>query len=275
MNLSTKTVLIPGASRAIGRAIARKFAACHAQLVLPVFDWPESIAEMEREFEGSNTKTLTMHCDLRCSDDVQKLSEATASRFGEIDFLVNNIERGGMPIVHGSYDAPHNKDQWDLEFETTLKAKWQLYNIFKELISKETGGAVVNISSIAGQVGRSGSAAPFFNDCYSAANRGVELFTQHWAKELAPFVRVNELQLGFIQNRHGENTRGWQALTSQEKEELITDIPLQRTGTPEEVAEAVFFLAVEARYITGAVLRMDGGFLLGDRHIPPIPPGIL
>jgi len=275
MNLTSKTALVPGASRAVGRAIARKFATCQARLVLPVFDWPESITEMEREFEGINAETLIMPCDLRRRDEVQKLAEATTSRFGSIDFLVNNIERGGMPVVHGSYNAPHNKEQWDLEFETTLKAKWQLYNTFKELLNKDTGGAVVNISSIAGHVGRSGSAAPFFNDCYSAANRAVELFTQHWAKELAPFIRVNELQLGFIQNRHGENTRGWQALTSQEKEALLADIPLHRTGTPEEVAEAIFFLAVEARYMTGSVLHMDGGFLLGDRHIPPIPPGIL
>jgi len=270
-----KTVLIPGASRPVGRAITRKFFSHNARLILPVFDWPESIGELHEEFKANSDDTLIMYCDLRSKDHVLNLKKAIVEKFGSLDILVNNIERGGMPVVHGSYDQPHNAEQWDLEFDTTLKAKWLLFNHLKDILAPDGQGAIVNISSIAGFTGRAGAAAPFFNDGYSAANRAVELFTQHWAREMAPTVRVNELRLGFVQHRHGEGTRGWQALTDVEKNNLLQAIALQRTGTPEEVAEAVYFLAVQATYLTGSVLQMDGGFLLGDTIVPPLPPGIL
>ena len=81
--------------------------------------------------------------------------------------------------------------------------------------------------------------------------------------------------LGFIQHRHGEGTRGWEILTDQEKKDLLATILLERTGIPEEVAAAVYYLAVDAGYVTGTILRMDGGASLGNSRVPPIPPGIL
>jgi NAD(P)-dependent dehydrogenase (short-subunit alcohol dehydrogenase family) len=117
--------------------------------------------------------------------------------------------------------------------------------------------------------------ALFFNDGYSAANRAVSSFTETWAREGAPTIRVNELMLGLIRNRHGEETRGWASLTEEERTMLRQHTLLGRTGTPVEVAEAVFFLAHQARYMTGSVLRMDGGYLLGGDTTGPIPQGIL
>jgi 3-oxoacyl-[acyl-carrier protein] reductase len=275
MPLQGKIALIPGASRPIGRAIARKFASRGATLVLPVYDWPESIAEMENEFQTAAVKHFCSAVDLRQEEEVVLFAESVRKRFGSLDFLINNIERGGMPAVHGSYDLPHNKDQWDLEIATTMKAKWLLYQHFFPLMQGRTGGAVVNISSIAAITGRSGPAAVFFSDGYSAANRAIQSFTETWAKEAAPALRVNELMLGFIQHRHGEGTRGWENLTDRERKDLLAAIPLQRTGFPEEVAAAVYYLAVEAGYITGAIMRMDGGSSLGNSRVPPIPSGIL
>ena len=104
--------------------------------------------------------------------------------------------------------SPHNMDQWDIEFDTTVKAKWLLFHHLFPLLTKESGGAVVNISSIAGITGRSGPAAVFFNDGYSAANKAIQSFTETWARQAAPAVRVNELVLGLIESRHGEGTRG-------------------------------------------------------------------
>ncbi len=275
MPLQGKIALIPGASRPIGRAIARKFANQGASLVLPVYDWPESIAEMEDEFQSANFDYFSSVVDLRREEEVILLSESVRNRFGSLDFLINNIERGGMPAVHGSYDLPHNTAQWDLEIATTMKAKWLLYHNLYPLMQDRVGGAVVNISSIAAIIGRSGPAAVFFSDGYSAANRAIQSFTETWAKEAAPALRVNELMLGLIQHRHGEGTRGWENLTTQEKKDLSATILLERTGLPEEVAAAVYYLAVDAGYITGAVLRMDGGFILGGSRVPPIPSGIL
>ena len=275
MRLHGKTVIIPGASRQIGRSIARKFASHGATLILPVYDWPESIVDMEKEFSAAGFKYFLFHADLRKKEDVIKLSEFIKAQTKSLDFLINNIERGGMPVVHGSYDLPHNEDQWDLEFDTTLKSKWLLFHHLFPLMQGRTGGGVVNISSIAGITGRSGPAAVFFNDGYSAANKAIQSFTETWARDAAPSVRVNELQIGLVQSRHGEGTRGWAALGEQEKENIHKDILLGRTGFQEEVADCVYFLAVEATYITGARLRMDGGFTLGCNKVPPMPKGIL
>jgi 3-oxoacyl-[acyl-carrier protein] reductase len=275
MKLSGKTALIPGASRPIGRAIARKLGKEGVKLILPTFDWPESIIEMESEFQDAAFSYLTMSVDLRSEDGVKELIQKASDRFGTIDILVNNIERGGMPIVHGSYDLPQNTDQWDLEIATTLKAKWLLYHHSLPLMISAGEGAVVNISSVSAILGRSGATAPFFNDAYSAANRAVSSFTEEWAREAAPTIRVNELMLGLIRNRHGEETRGWGELNDQEKREISSQCLLQRTGTPEEVATATLFLIRDAVYMTGSILKMDGGVTLGGLKVPPMPDGIL
>lgn len=275
MQLQGKTALIPGASRAIGRAIARKLAAEGVNLILPTFDWPESIQEMEQEFRELPIEVLILPVDLRNQQQVREMATAIQQRFGGLHILVNNIERGGMPIVHGSYDLAHNLDQWDLEINTTLKAKWLLVHHCLGLMKQSGGGAIVNISSIAALTGRSGAAAPFFNDAYSAANRAVSSFTETWAREGAPTIRVNELMLGLIQHRHGEKTRGWSVMEDDDKEKILAHTLLQRTGIAEEVAAAILFLVRDADFMTGSVLRMDGGFCIGGEQVPPMPPGIL
>jgi 3-oxoacyl-[acyl-carrier protein] reductase len=274
MRLQGKTVLVPGAARPIGRAIARRFADEGAALVLPFHDWPESNEEMVEEFQQRGITILAMPVDLSKKDEVKALAAVVRKRFTSLDFLVNNIERGGMPVVHGSYDLAHNAGQWDLEISTTLTAKWLLYRHFLPLMGDAPGRAIVNISSIAAITGRSGIAGALFNDGYSAANRAIASFTETWAREAAP-VRVNELMLGLIQGRHGEGTRGWQVLEEKVKSGLREHIVLGRTGLPEEVAAAVLFLAVDATYMTGAVLRMDGGFVLGGDRAAAMPSGIL
>jgi 3-oxoacyl-[acyl-carrier protein] reductase len=275
MKLSGKTALIPGASRPIGRAIARKLGDAGVRLILPIFDWPESITEMEKEFEHAGYSFLSLSVDLRSDDAVLKLVKRIREDFGSLHILVNNIERGGMPVVHGSYDLPHNCEQWELEIATTLKAKWLLFHHCLPLMRESGAGAVVNISSSSGISGRSGAAAPFFNDAYSAANRAVSSFTETWAREAAPAIRVNELMLGLIRHRHGEETRGWEEMTRSEKEAVRKQCLLGRTGTPEEVADATLFLVKDADYMTGSVLRIDGGLTLGSQNVPPMPQGIL
>lgn len=276
MNLKGKTAIIPGASRAIGRAIARRFGEEGATLICPVFDWPDSIEEMQSEFEAAGYNFHITHCDLQNKEEVIELKKFTLEHCRKVDFLINNIERGGMPIVHGSYDLAHNSKQWDLEINTTLKSKWLLFhNIFPIMNTETSGGAVVNISSVAAMTGRSGPGAFFFNDGYSAANRAISSFTETWAREAAPNIRVNELMIGLVKHRHGEHTRGWETLTEKQQSEIQQSTLLQRTGSPQEIADAVYFLAVNATYMTGALLRMDGGLVLGHSEVPPMPPGIL
>jgi 3-oxoacyl-[acyl-carrier protein] reductase len=275
MQLQGKIALIPGASRAIGRAIARKLAQEGVKLILPTFDWPDSIREMQEEFKGFDVDILILPVDLREQEQVQEMLATIQSRFGALHILVNNIERGGMPVVHGSYSHAHNHDQWDLEINTTLKAKWLLFHHCLPLMKQSGQGAIVNISSISGLTGRSGPAALLFNDGYSAANRAISSFTETWAREAAPKIRVNELMLGLIQHRHGEETKGWSNMGDKDKERLLAHTLLQRTGTAEEVAGATLFLIRDADYITGSILRMDGGFYLGGELVPEMPEGIL
>ena len=91
----------------------------------------------------------------------------------------------------------------------------------------------------------------------------------------APGVRVNEIMLGFFTTRHAEETRGWGLLQETEKKAIIDHTLLQRTGTLEDVAKAVIFILRDAPFMTGAVLRLDGGYILGGEKVPDMPPGVL
>ena len=176
-----------------------------------------------------------------------------------------------MPVVHGEYTS----EQWDLELETTLKAKRWVFHHALPLLKKSGSGTVINISSIAGLVGRSGPAGLIFNDGYSAANRAIGLLTENWARMGAPEVRVNELMLGFFETRHAQGTRGWALLTPAQQQAIIDHTLLGRSGSKEDLLKAVNFLLSEADYLTGATIRLDGGYLLGGEQVPPMPPGVL
>jgi 3-oxoacyl-[acyl-carrier protein] reductase len=270
-----KTALVPGGSRPVGRAIARKLANEGANLILPYFDWPDSSKEMIEEFERKGTTFLAISVDLTKEEEVIAMVKKITEEYETLHYLVNNIERGGMPVVHGPYSHKHNQEQWEIEVNTTLRAKWLLFNHCFPLLQRADEASVVNISSISAITGRSGPAELLFNDGYSAANRGISSFTQTWARESAPKIRVNELMLGLVRNRHGEDTRGWASLSEIEKSRIYDHILLKRTGHPDEVAETVFFLLHEASYMTGSVLRMDGGYVLGGETISPLPEGVL
>lgn len=275
MNMQGKVGLVLGASRGVGLATARLLAHQGMRLALPWFDWPESAAAMTQEFSQGEQGHFCCETDLRDPAAIAALMAEITARFGVLDVLVNNIERGGMPIVHGGYERPINGDQWQLEMDTTLQAKWRVFNQALPLLKRSPSGAVVNISSIAAIVGRSGPAAMLFNDGYAAANRAVASFTETWARMGAPTIRVNELMLGFIDSRHGPGTRGWDLLPQPVRQELLTHTLLQRTGTPEEAAQVVLFLVRDASFLTGAILRMDGGYVLGGDRASPMPEGVL
>ncbi len=276
MNLQTRVILVPGATRPIGRAIARRFGHQGARLVLPVFnDWPESTNDLEHEFTDAGFQFDLIPCDLTCIDQVIALRDRLETCFGRLHCLVNNIERGGMPIIHGSYDKPVNRQQWELEQKTTLDAKFHLFHHLLPLLKRAESAAVINISSIAGHIGRSGPAAQLFSDGYSAANRAISSFTETWARQAAPSVRVNEIMIGLFNGRHGEGTRGWKQLSAGERTSLIDHTLLKRLGTPDELADLVYYLAVSATYMTGSVIRFDGGYPLGGDPGAPLPPGIL
>ena len=167
------------------------------------------------------------------------------------------------------------REHWDLEMETTLRAKQWVFAAALPHLKASGDGAVITLSSIAGIVGRSGPASYLFNEGYSAANRGISLLTETWARLGAPEVRVNEIMLGIFDTRHGPETRGWGLLADAHKQAILDHTLLGRTGAIEDVVKAVRFILRDAPFMTGSVLRIDGGYVLGGEKVAPMPPGVV
>lgn len=271
MKIRGKTALVLGAAKGIGKAVGMALAKAGARVALTYHDWPEASEQMQQDFASLGCEFLAVKTDLRDPEHISSLFSQLKNQFGALDILINNIERGGMPVVHG----PYTSEQWDLEMETTLKAKWFVFNEALPLLKASGDGVAITFSSIAGIVGRNGPAGMIFNDGYSAANRAVSSFTETWARQGAPQVRVNELMLGFFKSRHAEGTRGWPLLSRQEQQEILDHTLLGRTGSHEDIVKAVFFLIQDAPFMTGSVVKLDGGFTLGPSRIPVMPKGVL
>ncbi len=272
MKLKGKNALVLGAVKGIGRAVGAALAKEGVNLALTRFDWQESFQEMETIFDESGSDYAIYDVNLLDVVQINHLKKSIENRFGKLDILINNIERGGWPAVHGEYV----EEQWELEMATTLKAKRWIFNEMLPLLKRSDDAVVINFSSIAATVGRSGPAAPLFNDGYSAAARGVSLLTETWARIGAPSIRVNEIMLGIFETRHAQGTRGWETvLTDYEKKAIIEHTLIGRTGNLEDVVKAVLFIIKDAPYMTGSMIRLDGGYVLGGEKVPPMPTGVL
>ncbi len=271
VNAKNRVALVLGAIKGIGKAVALSLAKTGIRVATTYYDWQENLETLKQDLTAAQTPYLLVEIDLCDTDKIDGLIDQVINRFGRLDILINNIERGGWPVVHG----PYVRDQWDLEMATTLRAKQWVFNAALPHLKASGNGAVINISSIAGLVGRSGPASYVFNDGYAAANRGISLLTETWARSGAPDVRVNEIMLGLIQTRHAEETRGWGLLTDDQKKALIDHTLLGRTGTVKDVVQAVRFLLFEAPFMTGGLLRLDGGYTLGGERVAPMPPGVV
>lgn len=271
MDIAGKTALVLGSVKGIGKGIALALCRAGARLALTYFDWEEELERLRGELAVAGGDHLILKTDLRQVEEIDPMVQAVINRFGRLDILVNNIERGGWPAVHGAY----TREQWDLEIETTLRAKRWVFSAALPHLKASGDGAVINLSSIAALVGRAGPAAPVFNDGYAAASRSVSLLTETWAREAAPEVCVNEIMLGFVDTRHGPGTRGWGLLRDSEKQAILDHTLLGRTGSIQDVVKAVLFVLREAPFMTGSVLRLDGGYVLGGERVPTMPKGVV
>ncbi len=270
-HVEERTALVTGAIRGIGLAIARSFAARGIRTVITYYDWLDDLEEMHRTMKETGTPYHAVSADLRDKTHAENAVEEAIRQFGRLDILVNNIERGGWPVVHGAYTP----EQWELEFNTTITAKWNLFNSALPYLRKGRMSSVINIGSIAGMTGRTGPAGLVFNDCYSLANRALGLLTRQWARMGAPEVRVNELILGFFETRHGPGTRGWGLLTSKQKEAILQHTPLKRTGSLKDITSAIDYLVFDASFMTGSRIVLDGGYILGCEGVPELPDGVV
>lgn len=270
MDLDGKVALVLGGIKGIGKGVGIALARRGIRVAATYYDWTEELDRMKADFARTDQAHLLIDADLRDTARIGQMVRQVVERFGRLDILINNIERGGWPVVHG----PYKPSQWDLEVETTLRAKQWVFETALPYLKAAGSACVINFSSIAAIVGRSGPAGYVFNDGYAAANRGVSLLTETWARLGAPEVRVNEIMLGLFETRHAEKTRGWGLLSEDQKQALINHTLLQRTGKIEDVVKAVLFILSEAPYMTGSVLRLDGGYVLGADGVPPMPEGV-
>jgi 3-oxoacyl-[acyl-carrier protein] reductase len=271
MDLKNKVALVLGSIKGIGKGIGLALGKEGVHVALNYFDWEESLDDLKKDFTENGYNHLIIKTDLLDTEAIPILVEKVIDHFGRLDILINNIERGGWPVVHG----PYIKEQWDLEFATTLRAKQWVFHAALPHMKASGDGIVINFSSIAGMVGRSGPASPIFNDGYAAASRGISQLTETWARMAAPEVRVNEIMLGFFETRHGEKTRGWGLLTPKQKQAIIDHTLLKKTGIIEDVVQTVLFMIKDAPFMTGSVVRLDGGYVLGGEIVEPMPKGVL
>jgi len=271
MEINGCVALVLGAIKGVGKGIGLELLRQGARVAFNYYDWEESLASLKDDVAPFGSDALVVRTDLLDVQSIHALVQKVMDRFGRLDILINNIERGGWPVVHG----PYTQEQWDLEMATTLRAKMWVFNAALPYLKSSQNSVVINLSSIAGIVGRSGPAAYVFNEGYAAASRGVSLLTETWARIGAPQVRVNEIMLGMVETRHGDKTRGWGLLTAQQKQAILEHTLVGRMGEIEDVVKAVLFVVRDAPFMTGGILRLDGGYVLGGEAVASMPEGVL
>ncbi len=241
MDLSNRVAIVTGSSRGIGRAIALKLAEVGATVVVNARGEAEPVAA---EIRAMNRDSLAIPADISLSSDVNRLVEETIAAYGKVDILVNNAG-----ITRDQLVLRMSDEDWDNVLNVNLKSVFLCTRAVLRHMIKQRWGRIISITSIVGITGNAGQAN------YASAKAGMIGFTRTIAKEVASRgITANAVAPGFIE------TRMTQSLEEKQRQELIKRIPLGYLGTPDDVAEAVAFLASEeARYITGQVLNVDGG----------------
>ena len=243
-----KSAIVTGATRGIGKAIALELAARGANVA---FNYAKSADEAEKlkaEIENSGVKVFAARCDVANAEASAEFVKSAAAEFGTINFLVNNAG-----ITRDTLILRMKEDDWDAVIDTNLKGAWNFSKaVLRPMMRNETGGSILNISSISGVVGMLGQTN------YSASKAGMIGLTKSLAKEIASRkITVNALALGLIE------TEMAQEMNAEFREKILAQIPLGRLGNVREVAEiACFLLSDSARYITGQVIQPDGGLAM-------------
>ena len=242
--LNEKIAVITGASRGIGAAIAKKMAENGATVIINYQGSVQAAQALEAEIREKGGKAVTYKCDVSDFDKCEKFIGDIVKEYGRIDILVNNagITRDGLLMGM-------KEEDFDAVIETNLKGTFNTIRHTTRWMLKQKGGKIINISSVSGILGNAGQAN------YAASKAGVIGLTKTMARELASRgITVNAVAPGFVETDMTE------VLPEAVKETSCKQIPLGRFGKPEEIANAVAFLASEeADYITGQVISVDGG----------------
>jgi len=247
MKLRGRLAIITGAARGIGKAIALTFVREGAKVALVDIDG-KKLEALKNEIEKRKGESILISCDITKNPEVQAMVNQVKKAFGRIDILVNNA---GI-IRRGTIETVTEKD-WDQVMEVNLKGTFNCCKGVAGIMKQQGYGKIVNVSSIAGKMGDITSAPG-----YGSSKAGVDALTKTLARQLARYgINVNGVSPHAIET---EMSSQW---SEERRKEIIASIPLGRLGRPEDVAEAVLFLASEsASFITGEILDVNGGALM-------------
>ena len=241
-----RVAVVTGASRGIGRSIALALAAGGAKIVAADISL-EGCEALVAELAKGGTEGLAVQCNVAVTEDAERLVAAATEKFGRVDILVNNagITRDGLLMRM-------KDEEWDAVLNVNLKGAFVCTRAASKVMSKQRYGRIINIASIVGQMGNAGQAN------YCASKAGLIGLTKSVARELARRnVTANAVAPGFIATDMTE------ALPEKARQELAAQIPMERLGSADDIANAVLFLASDnSAYITGQVLAVNGGMYM-------------
>jgi 3-oxoacyl-[acyl-carrier protein] reductase len=239
------TVLVTGASRGIGAAIAQRFASVGMKVVIHYLNSHESANETARACLNYGAQVLTVTADVRSREQLLRMKEKMEKHGMIPDIVVNNAG-----VAHYGMLQDVSEQEWERVMDVNLKGMFLCTQLFMDAMVRQKYGRIINVSSVWGLSGASCEVV------YSTAKGGVNAFTKALAKELAPSgVTVNAVAPGVVETSMNAN------LNSAEKEALQNDIPAGRFAHPDEIASLVYFIALpESGYITGQIISPNGGW---------------
>src|ERR1022692_3648245 len=247
MSLSGRVAFVTGASQGIGRACALKLATVGATVAVAARN-QEKLNQLVEEITAAGGKAVACILDVTDEEQVRASIKGAIAQFGKIDILVNNAG-----ITRDQLVVRMKRADWDAVLQTNLTSAYLCIQQVSSSMLKQRWGRIINIASVFGQVGQAGQAN------YAASKAGLIGLTMAMAREVSSRnITCNAVAPGFIE------TSMTAALSEEFKQSAVKNIPLGRVGSPEDVASAVSFLASEdASYITGHVLNVNGGLLMG------------
>lgn len=243
--MEKKVVIVTGASKGIGREIAKRLSLKGYQVVANYHTSKEDAESLKKELEEQGIGIDFLKADLSCRDDAKKLVQFALNKYKKVDILINNAGISEYGLFTDITD-----EKWNQIINVNLYSAFVMsQEVVQNMIARKEG-CIINISSVWGMVGAS------LEVLYSISKAGMDGLTKALAKELGPSgIRVNSVAPGIIETQMNSH------LTEEEKKAIVEEIPLEKIGKPEDIAKCVEWL-IEDKYTTGQIISINGGWVI-------------